>query len=178
MTFKKNRKKAIGLSARYFVLIVLGLFNLYLFYKTFTPLTVYPVFLILKALFGAELITGTKIYTQGIVIELVKACIAGAAYYFLTILNMTTPMSNSKRIKSLVFLFSSFLVLNIVRIIIFTVLYSNGFRYFDILHKSVWYFGSTILLLIVWFVNVRIFHISNIPVYTDFKNLIDYIKNK
>lgn len=173
-----NKEIARGLFVRYFVLIVLGLFNLYLFYKIFTPLTVYPVFLILKELFGAELIASTKIYTRGIVIELVKACVASAAYYLLTILNMTTPMSNSKRIKSLVFLLLSFLVLNIARIIIFTVLYSNGLRYFDILHKGIWYFGSTILLIIVWFTNVRIFHIKNVPVYTDFKGLIDYIKRK
>lgn len=166
------------MSTRYFVLLLLGLFDLYIFYKIFTPLTVYPVYFLLEALFGAELITKTQIASQGIIIELVEACIAGAAYYFLTILNMTTPMPRNKRAKSLIFLFSSFLVLNIIRIIVFSILYSNSFIYTDILHKSVWYFGSTILLIIVWFANVKIFHITNIPIYTDFRNLIDYIKRK
>jgi len=173
-----NGKIATGFAARYLVLIILGLFNLYLFYKIFTPLTVYPTYLILKLLYGAELINSTQIAFEGIVIKLVKACIAGAAYYFLTILNMTTPMVKNKRIKSLVFLFLSFLVLNILRIIIFSVLYSNEFIYLDILHKSIWYFGSTIILIVVWFINVKIFNINNIPIYTDFKKLMMDVRRK
>src|SRR3989338_3173367 len=173
-----NKKIVLELSARYLVLILLGLFNLYLFYKVFTPLTVYTVFLILKVLFGAELIASTKISSLGITISLVEACIAGAAYYFLTILNFTTHMSIKKRIKGLTFLYSSFLILNIIRIVVFTYLYSIGFTYTDPLHNGVWYFGSTFLLVLVWFVNIRIFHIKSIPIYTDLRNLIQDIKRK
>jgi hypothetical protein len=66
---------------------------------------------------GAQLLIGNVIFIKGYYAEIINACIAGAAYYFLLILNLSTPMEISKRIKSLVFMFLTFLIINILRII-------------------------------------------------------------
>jgi len=155
---------------RYLILLTLAFSNLYLFYLIFTPLTVYPVFWILDLISGSSLLGNTIVF-KGNYIELIPACIAGAAYYLLFILNLTTPMSLDKRIKSLIFINFTFLLLNIARIILFAVLLISGYQYFNFAHTLVWYFGSTVLVVIVWFVNVKFFNISSIPVYTDLANL-------
>ena len=103
------------------------------------------------------------------------ACVAGAAYYLLSILNLTTPMKPRQRLFSLPYLFITFLIINILRIVIFALLYSKGFTFFDLTHTATWYFGSTIFLIIIWFSNVSLFKIKSIPIYTDFKYLVENI---
>ena len=171
-------REVYNLLIRYLLLLVLALPNLALFYFILTPLTVYPVFVILSLFFKSNLLEGNVIFFQGNYIELIPACIAGAAYYFLAILNLTTSMKIDKRIKSLSFLFTSFLVINIVRILLFSLLLLSGYQYFDITHKLAWYFGSTALVVFVWFTNVLLFKIKEIPVYTDIKNLLRDINKK
>lgn len=165
-----------NLGIRYLILILLGLFNLKLIYFIFTPLTIYPVFWILS-LFdtGTTLLPGSIIFSQGFYFEIINACVAGAAYYLLLILNLSTPMDWKKRIKSLVFILSVFLILNVARIIIFAWLFVLGYQYFDTTHLLVWYLGSTILLIAVWFINVWMLEIKSIPVYTDVRKIIDEI---
>ena len=133
---------------RYLLLVLLGLGNLYIIYLILTPITIYLIYFALKLASDPILISNT-ILLNGYSIELIPACIAGAAYYLLFILNLTTPMQLEKRIKSLIFLVFSFLILNIIRIIFFIILVINQFQYFDVSHKIVWYFGSTILLVLV-----------------------------
>ena len=155
---------------RYALLVLLGLGNLYIIYLILTPVTLYLVYFALK-LIADPILISNAILLKGYLIELIPACIAGAAYYLLLILNLTTPMDIEKRIKSLIFLVISFLILNTIRIIVFIILIINQFRYFDVSHKAVWYFGSTVLLVLVWFVNMRLFKIKAIPAYTDLNNL-------
>ena len=171
-----KQKDIFYLTLRYLILIILSAGNLYLFYAVFTPLTVYPVSWILNIFYNAFLLNETTINLNGIIISIIPACVAGAAYYLLLILNMTTPMIINKRIKSILFLFASFLVLNILRMIIFSALYLNGFEYFNLAHKAVWYVGSTIILAGIWFVNVWIFNIKKIPVYTDIAEIVKSIR--
>jgi len=85
-------------------------------------------------------------------------------------------MKNKARIKSILFILLTFLILNILRIVIFSALLVNGYRYFDFTHIFFWYFGSTILVMFIWFANVRIFKINSIPIYSDFKNILKEIK--
>lgn len=161
---------------RYIILVILGIPNLFVFYFIFTPLTVYPVFFLSDILYNANLLPGNIISLQGILVNIIPACIAGAAYYFLLILNLTTPMHLKKRIQSILFLFLMFLILNIIRIIIFINLALNKVQYFDLAHKTTWYIGSTILLIIIWFVNLSIFKIQSIPVITDLKSIKRHIR--
>jgi len=114
---------------------------------------------------------GAVIFIKGFYATIIPACVAGAAYYFLLILNLTTPMGLKKRIGSILFLFSTFLFLNILRIIIFAAIISEDFQYFNQAHTFTWYFGSTLLVILIWFTNVKIFKIKDIPVYTDIKSI-------
>lgn len=166
-----DKKETLGLITRYLLLIIVALGSLYLFYLVFTPLTIYPVFLFLKLKYHAVLLAGNIIFFKGYYAEIINACIGGAAYYLLTILNFTTPMKFAKRIKSLLFIFALFLVLNILRIIIFAMLLTSGYQYFDLTHQITWYFGSTILVVVVWFINIYLFKINSIPIYTDLMNI-------
>lgn len=169
---EKRDRELIFLFARYFVLLLLGAFNLWVFYFVFTPATVFPVFWVLK-LFdnGTFLAAGQIISFKGNYVHLVSACIAGAAYYLLAILNLTTSMKWKTRVYSILFLFGSFLIINVIRIILFVDLFVRGYEYFGLTHLAVWYFGSTLLVGGIWFGNVKMFKIKKIPVYTDFKKL-------
>jgi hypothetical protein len=173
---KKN--EIIELFVRYIILLVLGISNLVLFYIVFTPLTVYPIYWI-TLLFDPQitkLLPADTIFFAGNYIEIIPACVAGAAYYLLAILNLTTKMDLEKRVKSLLFLFFSFLVINIARIVIFIGLLVTGSKYFDAAHVMVWYFGSTILVVALWFVNVAVYKIKEIPIYSDVRRIIDSFK--
>lgn len=162
-----DKKDVIDLLIRYLVLLLLGL-SLSLFYFVFTPLTVWPVYRYLSLLnSGTRLFEGSVIFFKGEYIEIIGACVAGATYYLLMILNFGTPMDVLKRIKSISFLVGSFLLLNIIRIVFFSLLLAGGFGFFDLAHKLTWYFGSTILVVVIWFVNVWLFDIREIPIYSD-----------
>ena len=167
-----------ALIARYSILVILAFSNLYIFYKIFTPLTVYPVFWILKSLYGAQFLQGNIIFIKGYYAEIISACVAGAAYYLLLILNLTTPMHIEKRVKSLLAIVFSFLILNIIRILIFIILLFRGYQYFDITHELVWYFGSTLMVVLIWFVNVWIFNINGVPIYIDMLMIFEDITSK
>lgn len=106
------------------------------------------------------------------IIELIPACIAGSAYFLLTLLNLTTPMDHEKRIYSLVYLYAGFLLLNVIRISVFSLIYVSDAPFFDFLHLATWYVGSTVFVVGLWFSQINVFKISDIPVYTDLKKLI------
>jgi len=168
-------KQAIFLSARYILLLLLGFPGLFLIYLLATPLTIYFSLFVLKLLLGSQVyLYGTsRIVLDGGFIDIIPACVAGAAYYFLLILNLSTPMKAKTRIKSLIFIIGLFYVLNVIRITLFSTLAFSGLSesFFDIAHKATWYFGSTFLVVLIWFANVRLFGIKNVPIYTDFKNI-------
>jgi len=68
--------------------------------------------------------------------------------------------------------------LNIIRIFLFSVLYTEGFSYFDITHLITWYIGSTVLVIGIWLANIKILKIREIPVYADVKRIIREIRKK
>lgn len=174
-----DRAGIIGLLARYLVLIFLGVF-ITIFYTIFTPLTVYSSYFILSLILeGVRLVPETisffnpvtVIFFKGYFAKIIPACVGGAAYYLLVILNLGTPMPPVKRVKSLAFLILAFLVLNVVRIVSFALIVPRGYSYFDLAHELTWYVGSTLMVVIIWFVNVFIFKIDKVPFYSDLKNL-------
>lgn len=193
-------KFSFSLVYRYALLLLLGLGNLFIFYLILTPLTVYPVFWLIGISDEATLMSGT--YTrvcqlsEGTFIEklacirttiffrdyfasIIPACIAGSAYYLLLILNLTTPMNIRKRIKSLTFILGIFLILNILRIFLFALFFaSKNYEIFNLAHTASWYFGSTVLVILIWFANVLIFKIKEIPIYSDIKSIINQIKGE
>lgn len=169
---------SLSIVIRYAILILLSLGNLKIFYLIFTPLTVYPAFWVLKWLYGAQLLIGNQIFFSGNYIELVNACIAGSAYYLLIILNLTTPMQIRKRIKSILLILVGFLMINIIRIVVFAIILRQSFSFFEATHIWTWYLGGTIIVILLWFANAFILGIKGIPVYTDFRGIYKDIKRK
>jgi exosortase/archaeosortase family protein len=167
-----NNKEAVNLAVRYFALIVIGLFHKQIFNFIFTPLTFWPSVWILSAFYDHVVtLHGNIISYANVYARIISACIAGAAYYLLLILNLTTPMDALKRAWSIVFLVVSFLVLNILRIVVFAAIATAGGNYFEAAHMVMWYFGSTVMVVLIWFLAVWLFKIKDIPVYTDMQQL-------
>lgn len=158
---------------RYALLIISSFGGLWIFYFIFTPLTTYPTYWLLNYSFGAILnTTESVIFVSGVPIELVKACIAGSAYYLLLIFNLSTPnIILSKRLKMIAFSLLIFLIVNILRIFILTIMYINNSTFFDITHKATWYVGSIVLVMAIWFYQVKTYKIRDIPFYSDLKFL-------
>lgn len=142
--------KIKGIFLRYLIIILAGLGNLWIFYFLFTPITSILVF---------------SLTNQNI--ELIPACIAGAAYYLLFILAMSVQkLTIKRRILTILFLFLSFLILNVLRIVFLASIIDSPL--FDILHKIFWYALSTIFVVGLWIIAVKIFKIKSIPIYDDF----------
>ena len=175
-------KKKIGdipdIILRYLILVLVAIPNLWLFYLIFTPLTAYPVYWLLSLSYDTSILNNNIILiNQAIPIELVEACIAGAAYYLLLILNLSTPkIKIKKRIKILLLAFASFLIVNILRIFFLSLFAVSGSGFFDITHKIFWYALSTIFVVAIWFAEVKVFKIEDIPFYSDLRFLYKHTR--
>ena len=173
---KKSTKQIPNLLARYIIIFLVGLGNLYIFYKILTPLTINTLAIIIRLFTTATIISNT-ITLPSITIELIPACIAASAYYLLFILNLSTPAIQFKnRAKILLISFLSLFVLNIVRILI--LLAVNKTTYFQPLHEFFWYAISTIFVIAIWIFTIKHYKIKQIPVYDDVLYLYKLIKKK
>ncbi len=161
---------------RYLTLLLIILLSP-LFYKILIPLTLHPTTLLLKIFFNNIIYNqDTIIINQITLIKIIPACTALSAYLLLIILNLTTPIKKLKtRIYSLTFSILSLLILNILRISTLSILKYNNLPFFDITHKIFWYFLSTIFVILIWFLTIKIFSIKEIPIYSDVKQLIKNI---
>lgn len=169
---KKVSKQFLDILIRYAILVLVAIPNLWLFYFIFTPLTVYPVYFLLNLFFVASL-SGNVINIINIIsIEMIPACIAGSAYYLLLILNLSIQKLNlKKRLNLILFTFLFFLIINILRVFLLSLLAISGSPLFDITHKIFWYVGSIIFVIGIWFVGVKLFKIREIPFYSDIRFL-------
>ena len=85
-----NNKLTLCLFARYLVVLLLSFNGLFVIYYVFSPITFY-LSLYSLSLFGnvSGFFLEKLIVFNSINIELVNACIAGAAYYLLIFLNLS-----------------------------------------------------------------------------------------
>jgi exosortase/archaeosortase family protein len=168
----KNEKRVIlDIFWRYLAAILSSLGDSWIFYFIFTPLTIYPSFIIVK-LFQDASLAGDTILIGSSAIQIIEACVAGSAYYLLFILNMTTSGIRLKeRAKIVFFTLSMLLAFNILRIVFFSFMKINGFPFFEELHLFFWYFVSVFYVLILWLITIKIFRIKSIPCYSDFITL-------
>jgi len=170
-----KKKEAYEIFFRYLIILISGIF-ISVFYYIFAPITIGAVYLILKIIYPSALLSGNMIVLGSHSISLIRACIAGAAYYLLFILAMSVPLDYLKRIKSIIFLFFSFLAINVIRIAIFAILFVGNFQQLSFAHLLFWYAGSTILIICLWFVNTKIFRLKAIPFITDIKKMSSQIQ--
>ncbi len=176
---EKKNKRYRDIFIRYFFLIILAIPNLWIFYLIFTPLTLYPLYLLLNIFFEVSLNSNMFDFASNHTIEIINACIAGSAYYLLFILNMSVPkIKIIKRLKMIFFSFLILLIINILRIFSLSIMYVNNFAWFDLAHKLFWYVGSILLVLLIWFYEVKKYKIKEIPFYSDLKFLYKKISKK
>lgn len=162
---------------RYSILIIVGIFTIQFFSFIFLPLTLYPVYFLLKFFFNSLIISNT-IWVGDIPIEIIGACVAGSAYMLLLILNFSTPEIKLKKRMLILFLsFLAFLFINILRIFLLSLMLILGNSLFDLTHKLFWYAGSTIFVVGIWFLSVKLFKIRNVPFYSDIIKLYHLRKN-
>ena len=174
----KNNGNFLSILVRYVLMLFPILGGLWIIYSVFTPLTVYPVFFLLNLFFNVSL-EGVKIYSSSFIVAIIESCVAGSAYYLLFALNLSVPkIKISKRIKMIIFAFTVFLIVNILRIFILTSFLVAQSSIFDFSHKFFWYFLSTVFVAGIWFLEVHIFKIKAIPFFSDAKFLFSQIKKQ
>jgi exosortase/archaeosortase family protein len=169
-------KRILETILRYLILILVAIPNLYIFYLIFTPLTIYPIFFLLSLFYEVSL-SGNVIFVKELALNLnfISSCIAGSAYYLLFILNLSiSNIKIKKRISMIFYSFAILLVFNILRILILISMHKSSL--FDITHQFFWYFLSTIFVIAIWYSELKIFKIKQIPFYNDFKFLYKQIK--
>lgn len=168
----KGGKQFLDLIIRYLVLVLVALPNLWIFYFLFTKLTIYPIYFLLNLFFDSSLNLNVIIISNCCPIEIINACVAGSAYYLLVILNLSTPKIKLKqRFIMLAGSFAAFLIVNILRIFVLSLIIISGSSWFNFTHKLFWYFGSVFFILGIWFGEVKLFKIKEIPFYSDIKFL-------
>jgi exosortase/archaeosortase family protein len=166
----KDSKSFLEIFVRYSLLLAVSIPNIAIFYFIFTPVTLYAVYFLLGILFPVSLSGSTILLDEVAFVSLIPACIAGAGYYLLFVLAFSVQGLNViKRISLLCFSFLSFFIINILRIVFLSVLYFNDSPFFEIAHEFLWYFGSIILTIVIWFLGVYFFKIKSIPFYSDLK---------
>ncbi|MFH1307912.1 MAG: pacearchaeosortase [archaeon] len=167
------KKRIFNIFLRYVILVLAGLSNFYIFYLIFTPLTIYPLYYLFSIFFETEILKNV-ILVGNYEIKMVEACIAGAAYYLLFALNLSTPMNLKKRAYALLFTFFSFFIINILRVFILTsILVTYDKAIFDFVHLFFWYVFSTLVVVFLWILTVKAYEIKAIPAYTDIKFIWD-----
>jgi len=176
-----NKQRIIlnNILLRYFILVILALNGFALIYLVFTPLTVYFSYVLFKIFFNASLSGAVIFIGKSSIIEIIGACVAGSAYYLLFLLNLSVQdVSKKNRLKLLLFSTISLLLINVLRIFILGTLFYENFSSFELIHKIIWYFGSIILVALIWFWETSLFKIKEIPFSKDIKFLYKLTKKK
>lgn len=158
-----------------YALATLAVFCLPFFYKIFRPITYWLLFFFSSIFYNVSF-NGNYLLVDSFSVELVDACIAGSAYLLLLLLNLLTPkIKFHKRI--FLFLVSSvmFLIINIFRLLVtIPFLGKNGFA---TIHITFW-FISIAFVVAIWFFCVRVFNLKEIPVYSDVKTILKFLKSR
>jgi len=176
---KEIKKRIRGLLLRYIIAILISLNSFFIFYLIFTPLTLWPSYALLGIFYTAA-VNGNAILIDGNVFLLNEACIAGSAYFLLTLLNLTTPnLRFLRRLKIFLFDASLLLVFNIIRVVSLSCALMSGFAFFDAMHILIWYVLSVLIVVAIWLLTIKIFKIRGIPILSDIAFLGKLIrKNK
>jgi exosortase/archaeosortase family protein len=174
---KSQDLKPISLLLRYILLLGLVI-SLPLIYKILTPITIYFTGFLLKLFYSVSILKEVIMINQSIIVAISPACVAGSAYLLLLILNLSTPMKVLTRVYFILFSIVVLFLINVLRIFVLSVLLVNNFEFFDLTHKLIWYCLSTIFVVVIWFLSVKLFKIKSIPVYSDMKYLVKNIKGR
>jgi exosortase/archaeosortase family protein len=171
---EKPTRKIISIFSRYLLIILLGLFNLKIFYLILSPLTTYGAYIILE-IFSSPSLAGNIISLNGQNFEIINACVVGAAYYLLIILFLSFQKIKLKtRVYTILTSFATLYILNITRIVFLISIAQN--QYFEQIHWIFWNITSTIFVLLIFFLTIKGYKIKEIPFVEDVKYFWKLIK--
>ncbi len=165
-----------SLITRYLLALFLMIFGLNIIYFIISPLTFklsyYSLFY-----YSPILSSENSFIIENNKLNFIPACTAASAYLLLALLVLTTELKLKKSIKT--FLLGSLLILiaNIIRIdILIITLIEYGSKAFETVHLFFWKILSTIYVVLLWIFLTKYFKIKEIPIYTDFKNILNIYK--
>jgi len=141
-----------------------------LFYIIFTPLTIYPAYIISNLFLNASLVNKFLII-DSIKFEFIPACIAASAYFLLTILILTTKGIDFKKCLKL-FIIGSLLILiaNIIRLELLIYLFRNySIELFNTIHLFIWKVIASVYVVLVWIFLTKYYKIKEIPIISTLK---------
>jgi exosortase/archaeosortase family protein len=162
-------KRGVWLLVLRYVLIIAAIFALPLFYILLRPITTYLSYGLIRIFYYAQL-SGNFISLHGYSIEIIDACVAGIAYFLLLALNLSTRLIGTwKRVWLFLFTSVVFLIVNVIRIFLMTLLLVNQSSWFDTAHLVLWYALSIVFVFLIWVLSIKVFRIKEIPVYSDVK---------
>lgn len=170
-------KKLISLFFRYFLLVLVG-FNLGIISFFIEPFTTHLLNSLLQIFFDFSF-ENSSIVFGSYELFLIESCFAISAFYLFLVLLLSTPNINLRR--RFVFFLSGTLVLallNAFRIFFLIFILINYASLFSFTHFLFWNLISTILVVGIWFAEVKIFKIRDIPFYTDLKYIYELKKRK
>ena len=156
-------------------LALLFIFLPRIFYIIFFPLTIWLSYIPLKLLYPSSSIIANTLTVNTQQLAFVEACISPYAYYLLLALIMLTKdMKPLTRLKMMLIGSSFILLANITRIVILAVILLNfGYNSFSLLHLTFWYVLSTAFIILLWIILTNSFSIKSIPVYSDYRYLLE-----
>ena len=165
-----------SLIVRVSIAIVLLALPINIFYILFSKVTLYSSLPFFYLLGYSIKINGSKLLISGQSLAFVPACVASSAYYLLALLVL---MTKGIKLKTYFYLFLSgaflILLMNILRIdILLFILLKFGENWFNRFHILFWHFVSSIYVAGTWIFLVYKFKVKSIPVYSDFKFLLNH----
>lgn len=145
-----------------------GVFSFFLL-----PATLYTVYFFLGFFYDPLLIEG-NIQLSEVLFVFIPACAATLAYILLLeLLLLTRGVSFRKGLEMFLFGAALIFILNIFRIFFLIFVYVEyGKNYFDIIHIFFWQFVSVFFFFAVWIFLVERYHIKNIPVWSDVREIL------
>ena len=170
----EKRVQSIGI--RYALLLSIAIFNIPIFTFIFTTPTVFLTYKLLS-LFHIPQLQQATIIVDFVSLTFIEACIAGSAYFLLTILHLSVPWKSIKMLTlSLLSSYFIFFIINILRIFLLAELFIAHSPYFALIHKILWYGVSTLVVIAIWFFQVYHCRINSMPFLTDIKEFLALTK--
>ncbi len=156
-------------------LLIPFILNIKVLFIILFPLTIYSVYFFFK-LFNYNILINKEILTiNNQQFIFVQACIASSAYFLLLLLIVLTKDLSWKKMFKL-FILGSLIILiaNIIRVITLLLISLNlSVNWFQLIHLFIWNFLATLFIVFLWIFLTKIFKIKTIPVYSDFKFLLN-----
>jgi len=164
----KTHSQLSDLIGRYALFFMVLSFGLTFVERLLTAPTIYTLYKTLRLIYPEVILENIYIFVNGHLFEISSICMMGAVYWFLLLLVLATAnLRLSTRVLSIALAWLAVFVFNIIRMILLISIVNSS--YFDSSH---WIFENiiaAIVLVLIWWAIVRLYHIESVPFYSDLK---------